>query len=409
MRTVTHCCRACESHNGRDVLDLGLQPLANSFTRPEDEASERSYPLNVFVCTDCWLVQIAHTVPPEALFSEYLYFSSFSDSLLEHARSAVKSFIAEYSLNTSHLVVEIASNDGYLLRNFKEAGIPCLGVEPARNVAEVAKRHGVPTIVDFFSPSVASHIVERSRKADLILGNNVFAHVPEINSFISALKTLLKSSGRVVLEFPYLVDMVDHSEFDTIYHEHVFYFSLSALAPLFAKHGLEVFRVERIKIHGGSLRLFVGHNSRFRVETSVKEMLQNEEARGVTSESFYGSFASNVRGLKAELLNLILDLKRRSKIIAAYGASAKGTVLLNYLGLSGQEIKFVADRSCYKQGRLTPGTRIPIVHPDEILKEKPDYVLLLTWNFAEEILKQQEEYRNKGGRFIIPIPSVHVV
>lgn len=408
--SILFSCRSCRSGQGSLVLDLGAQPLANNLLRPEDLVkTEPTFPLRLSVCHQCWLLQILETVPPTDLFSEYLYFSSFSEALLRHARDAAERYLREFSLKSESLVVEIASNDGYLLQNFVAANVPCLGIEPAANIAKVARDKGIETICDFFGITLAQKLVEQGRAADLILGNNVFAHVPEINGFVAALEKLLKPGGSVVLEFPYGVDLIDHNEFDTIYHEHVFYFTLTPLLPLFQKHGLEVWNVERIPIHGGSLRLFAGHRGQQPVRNSVSDLLSEERSRGVNTLDFYESFARKIMALKQDLLTLLRDLQKEGKRVAAYGASAKGSTLLNFFGLGRNHLTFVVDRSTYKQGRLTPGTHLPIMPVEELVRQRPGYTLLLTWNFAEEVLRQQQEYRSSGGKFIIPIPRVQVV
>lgn len=403
-------CRSCGKPVDQEVLDLGLQPLANNLPRPEDLGStEPRFPLVTAVCPHCWLVQISETVPPVTLFSEYVYFSSFSDALLRHAADAARQYMDNYRLGKDQFVVEIASNDGYLLRNFVAAGIPCLGIEPAANIAAVAESKGIPTLSRFFDHAVARELLETRGAADLILGNNVFAHVPDTNGFVAGLAILLRQGGRVILEFPYACDLIQHVEFDTIYHEHVFYFTASALVPLFARHGLEIIDVEHLSIHGGSLRLFAGHQGSHTANARVAELLQQERKDGVTSVSYYLDFATRVRGIRDDLLKLLSQLKRDGRSIAAYGASAKGSTLLNYYGIGRETLDFVADRSTAKQGRLTPGTRLPIVPAEELRRRRPDYALLLTWNFAREILQQQKEYMNAGGRFIVPIPEVQVI
>lgn len=403
-------CRSCSSQRGSLVLDLGLQPLANNLLNESDlNKPEPKFPLKLALCNNCYLMQIVDLVPPVKLFTEYIYFSSFSDSMLEHARRAVERYISEFNLNGESFVIEIASNDGYLLKNFVFANIPCLGIEPAKNVAEVAIKKGIPTVIEFFNEQFARKLASEGRRADLILANNVFAHVPDINDFVEGLKAALKPNGTAILEFPYGVEMVEKNEFDTIYHEHVFYFTLTALIPLFASHGLQIYNVERIPIHGGSLRLFIGYPRDHIVNDSVKSLLEEEEQKGIKRFDFYLAFSERVKKLKAELSTLIYDLKSGGKKIAGYGASAKGSTLLNYVGLDKSVIDFIADRSVYKQGKFAPGTHIPIVSPEWLLKHQPDYTLLLTWNFADEILKQQSEYRNRGGKFIIPIPELKIV
>jgi len=403
-------CRSCGNADAAMILDLGLQPLANNLLTPADLAKpEPKFPLRLAVCKSCWLLQITDLVPPIALFSEYLYFSSFSDLMLRHAREAAENYIAEFGLDSKSLVVEIASNDGYLLQNFVKEKIPCLGIEPAANIAKVAREKGIKTLEEFFGCDIATKLAGENRQADLILGNNVFAHAPDTNDFVAGLKNLLKPAGRVVLEFPYGVEFIEHNEFDTIYHEHVFYFTLTALQPLFARHGMEIFRVERLPIHGGSLRLFAGHAGARTIETSVAKLLADEKQKGVDSLACYEGFASQVHSIKRELLELLAKLKQEGKRMAAYGASAKGSTLLNFFGVGAGDLDFVVDRSTYKQGRLTPGTHLPILPPEELLKRQPDYTLLLTWNFADEILAQQKAYRDAGGKFIVPIPKIKIV
>jgi len=403
-------CRSCGGNNAALILDLGLQPLANNLLTPADLTKpEPKFPLRLAVCQSCWMLQITDIVPPVELFAEYLYFSSFSDLMLRHSREACEAYLEEFGLNGQSLVVEVASNDGYLLQNFVKAKVPCLGIEPAVNIAKVAREKGIETLVEFFGQKIANDLAAKNRQADLILGNNVFAHAPDTNDFVAGLKTLLKPTGRIALEFPYGADFIEHTEFDTIYHEHVFYFTFTALKPLFERHGLTIFRVQRLPIHGGSLRLFAGHTGAYAVEQSATELLAEESRKGVNSVAYYEGFGNQVRAIKDDLSTLLAKLKAQGKRIAAYGASAKGSTLLNYYGVGADTLDFVADRSTYKQGRLTPGTHIPIVPPEELLKRKPDYTLLLTWNFADEILAQQKAYRDAGGQFIVPIPQVRVV
>jgi SAM-dependent methyltransferase len=403
-------CRACGAGPGAPVLDLGIQPLANNLLRSEDLGKpEPKFPLRVFVCPRCWLLQIADLVPPVTLFSEYLYFSSFSDAMLRHAREAAGRYTREFALDRRSFVVEIASNDGYLLQNFQTAGIPCLGIEPAANIARVAQEKGIETRVEFFGEPSADRLAQAGRQADLILGNNVFAHAPDINDFVRGLRGLLKPAGRIVLEFPSATELIGKTEFDTIYHEHVFYFSLTPLVPLFARHGLEIFHAERIPIHGGSLRLFAGHAGAHPRNGSVAALLEEETRVGVASLRFYEGFAWKVAELKESLVRFLRAEMERGAKIAAYGAAAKGSTLLNYCGLGRETIDFVADRSPHKQGRFMPGVHLPIVAPEELIARQPDLTLLLTWNFAGEILEQQRAYRERGGRFVIPIPEVTAV
>lgn len=404
------CCRSCDSTSLRLILDLGDQPLANNLLLPSDlDKPEPRFSLQLYVCPDCWLIQIGELVPPVELFSEYLYFSSFSDTMLLHARQAASDHIAQFQLGQDSLVVEIASNDGYLLKNFKAANIPCLGIEPASNIAKVARDQGIETLVEFFGGDLAGKLASEGKQADLILGNNVFAHAPVTNDFVAGLQRLLKPSGAIVLEFPHGQEMLLHNEFDTIYHEHVFYFTVLALRPLFARHGLEIFDVKRLSIHGGSLRLYVAHTGAFPISSRVEEVVNQELAEGLASMAVYESFAQRAYKIRDDLVALTAKIRDEGGSVAAYGASAKGSTLCNFCGLDAGIIKFVADRSTYKLGRLTPGTHIPIVTPETLSLEQPDYTLLLTWNFSEEILAQQKAYREAGGRFIIPIPEVKVI
>ena len=402
-------CRACGSVESELVLDLGLQPLANKLLRGEDLSKpEPRFPLRVAVCQQCWLLQILDIVPPVQLFSDYVYFSSFSDAMLRHVEVAAERYITDFKLGPESFVVEIASNDGYLLKNFVERRVPSLGIEPAENIAKVARERGIETRVAFFGLSFAEALAKESQ-ADLILGNNVFAHAPEINDFIAGLRALLKPNGRIILEFPYGGDFVEKCEFDTVYHEHVFYFFLTPLLPLFKRHGLEIFDVERLTIHGGSLRLFAGHRGAHPVRDSVSNLAADEKSKGVAGLAFYLNFADRVGRIREDLLRLLGDLKSRRKSVAAYGASAKGSTLLNFVQPDAGTLAFIADRSIYKQGRFSPGLHLPIVSGDELQARQPDYTLLLTWNFAEEILAQQAEYRRRGGKFIVPIPQVSVI
>lgn len=399
-------CLGCGSKLPDAFLDLGEMPLANSYIEAGDKDKEEPfYKLAVAYCPRCHLVQITHVVAPEDLFSNYLYFSSFSDVFLKHAEAMAQGLTEKFALDSNSLVLEIGSNDGYLLEFFREKGIPVLGIEPAKNIAVVANEKGIPTIDVFFGPDSVDKIIREKGQPNIIIGNNVLAHVPLINDFLLSVNECLKPTGSAVFEFPYLKDLLEHTEFDTIYHEHVFYYSLSAINMLAQRAGLELYDVTRQDIHGGSLRVFLQNEKQYDISSNVKQMLSDEEEYGITSKSLYDSFAKKVGGLKAELTQLLKDLKKNGKTIAAYGAAAKGNTLLNYIGIDKNMIDFVVDRSPYKQGLLLPGTRIPVLHPDELLKRMPDYTLVLIWNFAEEIMKQQAEYRRRGGRFIIPIPE----
>jgi SAM-dependent methyltransferase len=404
-------CRACGATGLDLVLSLGSTPLANSLVRDPGASPEPRFPLDLVFCPHCTLVQITETVPPEQLFSDYVYFSSFSETMLAHARDLVARFTKSRQVGPSSLALEVASNDGYLLQYYQQAGVPVLGIEPAQNVARVAvEKKGVPTVVEFFGLALAKKLAAEGRRADIIHANNVLAHVDDLNGFVQGIREVLKPGGVAAFEFPYLADMIDHCEFDTIYHEHLCYYSCGALRHLFERHGLKIVDVERVPIHGGSLLLqAMRAESSQQPSASVARLLEEERSRGMGTAEYYQGFARRVHQLKDDLLALLQRLKREGKRVAAYGAAAKGSTLLNVFGIGTDLIEFVADRSTYKQGRYMPGVRIPIVPPERLVESSPDYTLLLTWNFADEILKQQDEYRRRGGKFIIPVPDVRVV
>jgi SAM-dependent methyltransferase len=386
-------------------------PLANAYlTREELARPEQRYPLDLAFCPSCSLVQITETVPPDLLFREYLYFSSYSDTVVRNAEEIVTRLIASRNLNGNSLAGEIASNDGYLLQFYKRAGIPVLGIEPAANIAKVAiQDRGIRTLCDFFGADLARRLRDQGECVDALHGNNVLAHVADLNGVVSGIRLILKDSGIAVIEVPYVKEMIDCCEFDTIYQEHLCYFSVTALDRLFRRHDLVIEDVERLPIHGGSLRLFVVPRHRLGNRPRVEAVLKEESAWGVDKVNSYRSFAQHVDHLKANLLEVLGRAKGEGKRVVAYGAAAKGTVLLNYCGVGPETLEFVVDRSPHKQGRYVPGVHVLIQPPEKILETMPDYVLLLVWNIAPEVLEQQSEYRRRGGKFIIPIPEVRIV
>jgi SAM-dependent methyltransferase len=392
------------------ILDLGRQPLANALLPSRDHiAEEKRYPLTLMFCEDCSLVQIRETVEPEVLFSDYVYFSSFSDTMLEHARQLVNEIIEVERLGESSLVIEIASNDGYLLRNYCRASVPVLGIEPAANVAEVAmKEHGIPIRVEFFGEEMATDLAKEGLLADVVHAHNVYAHVPDPNGFTAGLKQVLKPGGVAVIEAPYVRDMADRLEFDTIYHEHFSYYSLTAVDALVRRHGLEVSDVRHLPLHGGTLRYYVRHEGAG-VSDAVSSLLATERDVGLTDRKYYLEFSNRIWKLGGTLKTVLDDLLEANRRIAAYGASAKGSTLLNTYEIGSHRIEFIADRSSVKQGLLSPGTHLEIVSPAALLERRTDYVLLLTWNFAAEILSQQAEFRRSGGLFIVPVPEVRIL
>ncbi len=406
-------CRSCGGANLMPFLSLGRTPLANSLLREDQLADpEPTFPLDLAFCPDCTLVQLLESVPPDQLFREYFYFSSFSDTMLRHARKLADRTISERALGPDSLVIEAASNDGYLLQYYKAAGIPVLGIEPAQNVAKVAReRHGITTLEEFFTTEFARQVAAEGKRATVFHGHNVLAHVPDLNGFVRGIRTVLNEEfGVAIIEVPYVEPLIQNLEFDTIYHEHLWYFSLTALDKCFAQNDLVVSDVELVPIHGGSLRIYaVPSQRRAERERSVDILLHREIQRGLTAWPYYSRYETRVRALADSLRDLLISLKSKGHRIAGYGASAKGSTLLNYSGIGGDLLDYIVDRSSYKQGHYTPGTHLRIYHPDKLLQDRPDYVLMLVWNFLDEILAQQANYVATGGKFIVPIPEVRVL
>ena len=408
--SLAEICRSCGSPGLETVLAFGPMPLANALLQADRLDSPEPRPTLTFaVCAQCSLAQILENTSPEELFSNYLYFSSYSDTMLKHAEGSAAELIASRQLGSRSLVIEVASNDGYQLKYFKHAGVPVLGIEPARNVAKVAVRGGIPTRVEFFGGDLAGELAKEGVSADVLLAYNVLAHVPDLNGFISGIRQVLKPDGIAVIEVPNVGKLLESCEFDTIYHEHLCYFSLSALVRLFTPHDLEIYRVDQIPLHGGSLRFYAAHKGRQPQDKSVARVLAMESERGLSDLTAYRGFALRVEALRDELVGQIDALLAEGKIVAAYGAAAKGTTLLNHFGLDSDRIAFTADRSPHKQGLYMPGVHVPIIPAEELARKRPDYCLLLAWNFADEILAQQAAYRAAGGRFIIPLPQLRIV
>lgn len=406
-----HSCRSCGSAELQVVLTLGKTPLANALLASDRLGeSEERYPLNLAFCSRCALLQILETVAPEKLFRRYLYFSSFSDTVLRHSEQIVTRMVELRRLDRASLVIEVASNDGYLLQFYDKKGIPVLGIEPALNVAlEAEQKRGIRTLREFFGRELGERLRADGTRADVIHAHNVLAHVPDLHGFAAGIRSVLKDSGVAIIEVPYVREMIERCEFDTIYHEHLCYFSLTVLDPLFSHHGLVVEDVERLPIHGGSLRLFVAPAEAAERRESVAEMLQEEKAWKVSDIETYAALRGRVERVRTELVSLLQRLAGEGKRLAAYGAAAKGSTLLNYCGIGQELLEFVVDRNVHKQGLLMPGVHIPICPPSKVAEAMPDYVLLLGWNFAEEILSREELYRRRGGRFIVPIPEPQII
>ena len=405
-------CRFCGAPLGLSFADLGMSPPSNSFLETANlNRMERFYPLHAWVCEKCFLVQLEEFETPEQIFSDYAYFSSYSESWLAHAKAYTQAMTARLGLNAASFVVEIASNDGYLLQHFVAQGVPVLGIEPAANVAAVAEKKGVPTLVKFFGTRTASELAAAGRKADLILGNNVLAHVPDLNDFVRGMALLLKPGGVVTMEFPHLLKLMQENQFDTIYHEHFSYISFVVAERVFAAHGLTLFDVDEIPTHGGSLRIYARHaaNTALPVSAKVAALRAREQAAGLERADTYRSFAERVKATKRSLLKFLIGAKESGKRVAGYGAPAKGNTLLNYCGVRTDLVEYTVDRSPHKQGRYLPGVHIPIYAPEKIMQTRPDYVLILPWNLQQEIVAQMAGIRAWGGRFVVPIPETRVL
>lgn len=408
-----HICRFCATPLTQTFCNLGTSPASNSFIKPDNVSlPELFYALHVYICGNCKLVQLPEHRSPDQIFNDdYVYFSSYSDSWLAHAKRYCEIATARFELSAESQVIEVASNDGYLLKNFKAMGIPVLGIDPSASVAEAAERQGIKTLVAFFGEKLAEQLRSNGRQADLLIGNNVLAHVPDINDFVAGLRTALKPSGVITLEFPHIAQLISGLQFDTIYHEHYSYLSLTTVDRILSKHGLEVFDVEALATHGGSLRIFACHaqSPNAARRASVSRLLEDERKSGLTELAGYQGFETRVHEAKRALLDFLIAARRDGKRIAAYGAAAKGNTLLNYCGIRQDFIEFVADRSPVKQGRLLPGTRIPVKAPEAIEELKPDYLIVLPWNIRDEIIDTMSSIRSWGGKFVIPLPSVEVI
>lgn len=411
MNSMQLCCRSCGKALEHVVVDLGVSPLSNRYLRDEDlEGLEPFYPLKLRVCDACWLVQIPEFVPPSDIFRDYAYFSSFSDSWLAHCRNYVDMIVERLALSSDSQVVELASNDGYLLQYFIEKNIPALGIEPAANVAEAAVKKGVPTLSEFFGRKFAETLVTLGKSADLVIANNVLAHVPDLNDFLAGIRMILKPGGVLTGEFPHLMNMFEQGQFDTIYHEHFSYFSLIGMENALKKHDLVLFDVEEVPTHGGSLRIYAGRREDAPVVTGAVERLRKTEIdKGYQTLGVYQAFRKRVETIKFDLLDFLIKARREGKKVAGYGAPAKGNSLLTYAGIRTDLLAFTVDRNPVKQGRYLPGVRIPISGPDRILEERPDYVLILPWNLKREIIGQMARIRDWGGKFVVPIPKLEVI
>ena len=405
------CCRFCGTKLSHTVVDLGMSPLCESYVSAERRNEvERFYPLHVWVCGECFLVQVEEYVTGEEIFTDYAYFSSYSDSWLDHSRRYVDQMIRQLELTPRSRVIEVASNDGYLLQYFAQRGIPVLGIEPAGNVARVAEERGVPTLVKFFGRETAKELVRSGERPDLLLGANVLAQIHDLNDFVDGMRILLHPRGTITIEFPHLLRMIEGNQFDTIYHEHFSYFSLYSAERIFAANGLVIYDVEELPTHGGSLRIYARHeDDPTKPETDrLREVRNRELEAGVDTLAYYSTFEARVQETKRRLLDFLIRARDEGKRVVGYGAPGKGNTLLNYCGIRTDFVDFTVDRSPHKQGKYLPGTRIPIRHPDELREARPDYVLILPWNIRDEIMTQLAFIREWGGQFVVPIPEARV-
>ena len=405
-------CRFCQTTLKYTFVDLGLSPLANSFIDEKNKKRcEKFYPLHAYVCDKCFLVQLEEFETPENIFSDYIYFSSYSDSWLTHSNEYTDKIIRRFRLDETSLVVEVASNDGYLLQFFKNNNIPVLGIEPAQNVAETARKKGINTYVMFFGVNTAEELAAKGLQADLLIGNNVLAHVPDINDFVRGLKIALKPDGVITLEFPHLLQLIINSQFDTIYHEHFSYFSLISITKILEKHDLTIFDLDELPTHGGSLRIYASHteNKTFKKHRCVDMLFDKEVAAGLKDMETYTNFNKKIYSIKNDLLRFLIKAKSEGKKVAGYGAPAKGNTLLNFCGIEKNYLSYTVDRNPYKQNTFLPGSRIPVYSPNKIFETRPDYVIILPWNLKSEIIKQLSEIRKWGASFIVPIPRLEII
>ena len=404
-------CRFCSTPLRHNFVDLGMSPLCESYLSADQlNQMEPFYPLHVYVCENCYLVQLEEYVSPEEIFSEYAYFSSYADSWLQHVANYTDKMVDRFQLDEGSLVIEVASNDGYLLQYFVEKHIPVLGIEPAKNIAETAVKKGIPTLTEFFGKDLATQLAGENKQADLIAANNVLAQVPDLNDFVAGLKILLKPEGIITVEFPHLTRLVEENQFDTIYHEHFSYFSFTTAERIFAAHGMTLFDVELLPTHGGSLRIYARHveDTSKSISDGVDKLKYQEQSVGITDMAYYRSFEEQVKETKRKILEFLIHTRQEGKTVVGYGAPGKGNTLLNYCGIRTDFLDYTVDRNPYKQGKYLPGTHIPIFGPERISETRPDFVLILPWNFKDEIMQQMDFIRDWGGQFVVPIPEVKI-